>query len=889
MPIESVAVNKISGAYATEYAKTSISTTNFNSSEENIELKIHYSSSDNGAIGWLNYIELNTRRNLIMDSDYLLFRDATLLTNEVATFEISNASSDVLVWDVTDHANVKEMTINISNNTVSFNDSINELKEYIAFNNNSYLSPNLHAKIQNQNLHNTDANIEYVIVVHPEFITSAQRLAQLHLEKSNLKSIIVTPEQIYNEFSSGSQDVSAIRDFLRMLYKKPESQLKYLLLFGDGSYDPKERIINNTNYIPTYQSQNSTHPIYSYVTDDYFALLDDDEGLFNSTDQVDIGVGRFPVTTLAQADDLVKKVEVYISNEAFGSWRNNIVFVADDGDSQDGNTHMWQADSLANYISDNYDEINIHKIYLDNYYQESTTAGPRSPSAQYSINNRIDQGALLVNYTGHGSPLGWTKERILEVDQINSWNNINKLPLFMTATCKFSYFDDPENISAGEQVLLNSNGGAIGLLSTTRLVYSPPNYNLNSKFIRTLFNKDNGQYLRLGDIVKKTKVLSGSSTNNRNFILLGDPALRLAYPNYDINTTSIIDTLKALQEVTIEGQVESNGSILSSFNGELFVSVFDKEIIRTTLGQESCTPMPYRDQNKILYKGSASVIAGKFSFSFIVPKDIEYNFGLVKISYYALNDDDEFPADANGSIGKQDSIYIGGTVSDIDYDFYGPDINLFMNTRNFINGGVTDRNPILVADILDASGINTVGNGIGHDITAVLDGNTANVYVLNDFYVSKKDNFREGIIRFPFYNLEPGEHTIKLKVWDVFNNSSEKEISFYVIDEDEVIISNFTSYPNPFSNNTDIYFEHNQVNKQLDFKLDIYSITGVLIKSFETSIFNNLDYRVGPISWNGRDNYGRKVSPGVYFLNLGITLNNGQFTSKSKQIILLPY
>ncbi|HIE72729.1 MAG TPA: type IX secretion system sortase PorU, partial [Flavobacteriales bacterium] len=458
-------------------------------------------------------------------------------------------ASGIRVWDVSDPTTVSLLPTSLSGNILSFNDSLNELHQYLAFNSSAYLTPTLKGSISNQNLHNIFSDIEYVIVSHPDFLNAANRLANFHSNFDDLTSVIVTPQQIYNEFSSGMQDVSAIRDFLKMLYDRPNSELKYLLLFGDGSYDPKNRVPNNTNFIPTYQSVNSTHPTQTHVTDDFFGLLDDDEGLFIN-DLIDIGIGRFPVSTQTEANILVDKVEKYYAKESFGSWRNDIAFIADDGDANDGNTHMWQADSLSNYVADNYSDINIAKIYLDNYLQESTPGGPRSEATQNAINNKIDKGALLVNYTGHGGPLGWTQERILEVEQIKAWEN-NNLPLFMTATCKFSYFDDPEKKSAGEYVLLNANGGAIALLSTTRLVYSSPNYNLNTKFINVLFEKVNGEFPRLGDVFKKTKVLSGSGANNRNFTLLGDPALRLAYPEFNIETTLIADTLKALAEVTI--------------------------------------------------------------------------------------------------------------------------------------------------------------------------------------------------------------------------------------------------------------------------------------------------------------------------------------------------
>ena len=867
--------------YATEYAKEASNNSLFNSNSSNIDVNLEYSSGDSGAEAWLNYIEINARRELKLSGNYLTFRDVESQSDEIGKFEIENAS-EVSVWDVTNPTNVKFLQTNSSGSLVSFNDSLNSIKEYIAFNSSAYLTPTLHSSVANQDLHGISNNVEFVIVSHPDFLSAANRLADFHLEKDNMNSIVVTPQQIYNEFSSGMQDVSAIRDFLKHQYDKENSALKYLLLFGDGSYDPKNRVDNNTNFIVTYQSVNSTHPTQTYVTDDYFGLLDDDEGLFIN-DLVDIGIGRFPVATLKEANILVDKVERYYEKPSFGSWRNDVAFIADDGDANDGNTHMWQADSLANHLADNYDEINIQKIYLDNYYQESTPGGPRSSATQSAINNKVDKGALLINYTGHGGPLGLTQERILEVDQINKWSNIDNLPLFMTATCKFSYFDNPEEKSAGEYVLLNENGGAIALLSTTRLVFVGPNYNLNTKFIQNIFKKQDGELPRLGDLFKTTKVLSGTSANNRNFTLLGDPALRLAYPKYDVRTTIVSDTLKALSEVTIEGEIEEDGFFISDFNGTIYPTVYDKELIKTTLGQESCTPMPYRDQNNILYKGAATVTDGKFSFSFIVPKDIAYNYGAGKISYYAVSDD-EIPVDASGS---EKEFVIGGSADNVVYDYDEAELSLFINTRTFKDGGITDENPILIADVFDESGINTVGNGIGHDITAVLDGNTSNPYVLNDFYEAAKDDFTKGIINFPFYNLEKGEHTLTLKVWDVFNNSSEATISFVVSDENEFTIADYITYPNPFSTSTDIYFQHNKPNQNLDIVLEIYSITGVLVKRFEET-YNDDGYRVGPINWNGKDEYGGNLSVGMYIAKLNIYTDDGAFTSKSIRIILLP-
>lgn len=879
--ISNINISNIVYDYATEYAKRISNTHSYISNSDQLDVELKYNYSENNAIGWLDRIELNARRSLRMNTGFLNFRDVESVgDSELGKFEIKNSNSSTRVWDVTDPKNVKMMNTSLNGSVLSFIDSISSLNHYCAFN-NSFVKPNLLGKIENQNLHNISLDVNYAIISHPSFLSEANRLLEIHEYYDNLNSIVVTPQQIYNEFSSGMQDVVAIRDFLKMLYKRQNSKLEYALLFGDGSYDNKNRIANNTNFIPTFQSENSLSPVQSFVTDDFFALLDDDDGDLIS-DLVDIGIGRFPAKNLNEAKNLVDKVERYYSEESLGDWRNSITFIADDGDTRDGNLHMSDADKLANFLDTNNQNLNIEKIYLDNYLQESTPGGPRSPDAQQAINRSIDNGTFLINYSGHGGPLGWTQERILEIEQINNWTNKYRLPLFMTATCKFSCFDNPAKTSAGELVLLNPDGGAIALLTTTRLVYAFPNYKLNENFMNVFCEKNNGEFPTLGQLFKKTKVLSGSNTNSRNFTLLGDPALRLSYPKYNVETTYISDTLKALEEVTIYGKVvDSDGLLLGDFNGIVYPTVFDKEITSFTLGQESCTPMPYRNQNNIIYKGEASVYNGEFSFSFIVPKDIENNYALGKVSYYAVN---EFQDDASG---HDDSFIIGGLADNVIYDYEGPSVSLFMNTRDFVSGGMTNTNPILLADITDFSGVNTVGNGIGHDIIAILDNNRSNPFILNDYYTSDLDNYKSGVVSFPFEDLAAGEHTITLKIWDVFNNSSEKVISFYVTDGDIFTISNFLNYPNPFINNTEFYFQHNQSNQTLNVTIEIYSITGQHVKTLEDNFYDT-GYRIGPINWNGSNKYGQIVSSGLYIAKLNIKLDNEFYETKSIRIAITP-
>ena len=879
--LQSISVAQVDPHYTADYAKLSSNSITF-TGNANMEISISYNQPQNTSVGWLDYLELNVRRELRMSGNQMLFRDIQSIADSTnAKFVISNATSGISVWDVSEPINIIERNTDFSSNQISFIASSDSLKEYLAFNGNSYYSAELIGKIGNQNLHGSDEDVEYVIVSHPDFLSAANDLAQHHEQKNGIKTIVVTPQEIYNEFSSGAQDITAIRDFLRMFYKNPSNKLKYLLLFGDASYDPLSRIMNNTNFVPSYQSNNSVSPTQSYITDDYYGLLDDTEGHF-ANDLVDIGIGRFPVQTLMQANDMVQKVKDYGNKMSFGDWRNKVTFVADDGDADDGNTHMWQADSLANIIDDNYKNINIKKIYLDAYTQESTPGGPRSLDAQNAITESVEKGSFLINYSGHGGELGWSKERILEVAQINKWENENNLPLFVTATCEFSRFDDPDRVSAGEYVLLNKNGGAIALLSTSRLVYAAPNYFLNKQFVKVLFEKENGELPRLGDLFRQTKVNSGTALNNRNFTLLGDPALRLAYPDLSVSTTAIYDTISALGEVIISGQIEDeNGNLVSNFNGLVFPTVFDKEEVLNTLGQESSTPMPYRSQNNILYKGRASVSGGVFSFSFVVPKDIAYNFGNGKISYYAISADSLLDAS-----GYDESFIIGGTASDISIDYDGPDIQLFINNEHFISGGMTNENPLLFAILNDFSGINTVGNGIGHDIVAVLDEESNQSISLNDYYIADIDNYKSGELTYPFYDLEKGYHTLQLKVWDVFNNSSEETINFYVTNVENFSLSELLNYPNPFKDNTEFYFQHNRAGEFLDIELQIFDLSGKIVASINKNIYDN-GYRIGPINWNGTTNSGEKLGAGVYIYRFNVKAEDGTLESKAEKLIIL--
>jgi hypothetical protein len=859
------------------------------------------------SIGWLNYIELNARRQLTMSgsSNQMNFRDITSVkTGNVSQFIISNATTDLKVWDVTNPIDIKFQQGNLSGNLFDFTLQTNTLKEFCAFNGQSLPAPKAEGEIKNQNLHGL-AQSDFIIVTNPLFLEQANALADLHRKQDKMSVAVATTEEVYNEFSSGSQDVSAIRDFVRMFYTRAADSTKspkYLLLFGRGSYNLKAKI-NNTNFVPAYESGNSDSPTTSYPSDDFYGMLDTNEGAWDN-DMLDIGIGRLPVTSVNEATSMLNKIIKYTSVPetietgnscssdvcfGLGDWVNYVTYIADDEDNGD---HVKQADELSRKIDTAYDNYNIDKIYFDSYQQVSTPGGERYPDANAAFARRMDKGSLIVNYTGHGGPQGLAHERFLGFYDINSWKNKCKLPFFFTATCDFSLWDDPGLISAGELTLLNPDGGSIGLMSTTRVVYSGPNFVLNNFFYDHAFAiMPNGNRPRLGDLNMLTKNdMSPSDINHRNFSLLADPALTLNYPDYSVATTmvngvpvntSLADTVRALSEVTIQGEVrDKKGNVLTNFNGIIYPTVFDKASKISTLGNDAGSPViPFYLQKNILFKGKASVTNGLFSFSFIVPKDIAYNYGNGRISYYAHNGYE----DANGYFEK---FIVGGNDYSAKLDTKGPEIKLFMNDDKFVIGGITNSDPKIYAVLSDSNGINTAGSSIGHDITAVLDGNNAHPMVLNDYYESELNNYKSGTVRYPLTGLSEGNHTLTVKVWDVYNNSSSSSTEFIVSPSAKLALKHILNYPNPFTTKTSFFFEHNICCTNMDVQIQVFTISGKLVKTIRQRVAME-GFRSDAIDWNGTDEFGDKIGRGVYIYRLRVRTNSGETSEKFEKLVIL--
>jgi hypothetical protein len=889
-------IDYVSGSSTDYYAKKTDEQFSINPPQASNTIKIEYMIPNTGSEGWLDYLTMNARALLNMQGSSLRFRDSrTVGAGNITQYTINEVNSNCVVLDITDPVNAHAIEPDqLAGEQMKFTAESEDLCEFVVFDRSaSFSTPQIDGSeklgfVSNQNLHGF-SNVDYVIVTNGLFSSYAQQLAEFHQSLHGLNTIVVDQEKIFNEFSSGTPDVAAVRDFMRMLYNKAESVTgmpKYLLLFGDGSYDNKTTTSSNTNYILTYQSTNGIHPTHSFVSDDFFGLLDDNEGTVSGAEGLDVGIGRLPVKSQNEAQAAVDKIFNYANPDSYGSWRNVLCFI---GDDEDSGSHQEDASEMGDTIMEHYPVFNARKILLDAYEQISTVQGSRYPDVNQAIDERVNKGALIMNYSGHGNTNSLAHEAVVTMSQINSWNNLNRLPLFLTATCEFSRFDDYEFTSAGEQIFLNPEGGGIGLLTTTRMVYAGANFNLNSEFYRQVFKRDeNNDLFALGEIIMHTKNNISDSNNKRNFVLLGDPALKLAIPEYIVETDSVngvdvsvfTDTAGAASHITVTGHVEDReGNIMTDFNGTLYPYVFDKVMEYTTLGNDDCPPFPYKEQKNVLYSGKASIEDGYFSFEFIVPVDIAYYFDNGKISYYAESDN----ADAHGYF---DELIIGGSSDNIGSDVWGPDIELYMNNTDFVDGGITDEKPDMLAFVYDESGINTVGNGIGHDIVAVLDDNTADAIILNDYYEADLDSYQSGTITYPFRDLDAGMHSLRVKVWDVFNNSAESEISFMVANSSELVIEQLGNYPNPFTDQTCFTFTHNHAGEQLDVEIKIYTMNGGLIKTIYEQVYTS-GYTIDPICWQAGNSNGRTVEPGVYVYHVKVRAANGDVVNKFKKMVFV--
>ncbi len=843
---------------------------------DNLTFSLTYNGESNGKC-WLDYIQVQTRRKLKMHDSQLQFCDSrSVKANAISQFQIDNSSPSCRVWDVTSPFKPIGIESSMVLNLRIFKVSTDTLRRFIAF--DPLLNFPILEKVEivkNQNLHALAAP-DMLIITPQDFLPEAQRLASFHVHNDQMEVAVVKVSEIYDEFSGGIPDATAIRNFVRTIYQKSDPgnpKLKYLLLFGKGTYDNIHPTSSkNPCYIPTWQSSNSINPVASYTSDDYFGLLIGGE--------MDIGVGRIPCSTITQAKIAVDKMVAYASNLSIGNWRNVLCFV---GDDEDNNIHVSDSEQLANFVNQKYPEFSTEKIYLD-AYRKQTDPVMSYPDVNKAINDRIKAGTLIMNYVGHANVEEWAAEKVLTIADIDSWSNRNKLAIVVAATCEFGRWDLIDKESAGEHVLFNQSGGGVALFAANRMVYSSSNFEMNKSFFNNVFKKDKiGNNLCLGDIIRLAKNGIGQTMNSSKFGLIGDPAIRINAPAYNVNTLEInnqaseqlTDTLKPLSLVSVWGEIQNSiGEKLSGFTGHLYPTVYDKPVEVSTLGNNGQTPFNYKVQNSILFRGNATVKNGEFFYNFEVPKEINYRIGNGLIRNYS-NDNQN---DANGSVI---SLKFGGSPNLNSNDNTGPLIKLALDTKNFKGGDKVSKAPLLMVDLEDVSGINTTGSAVGHDITVIIDQQIDKLLVLNDYFQSGIDSYRSGNVIFQLPILTEGKHTLTFKVWDLANNSAEVEVQFRV--SPNLVINQVLAYPNPFRDYTDFVAEYNRFSEKTIVEIEIFNLQGIRV-DYIKSDSGSSGFSTQPIRWSPGSNNANLAS-GIYHYRYKLKTLDGYSEVKLGQLI----
>ncbi len=856
----------------------------------NSEFEITANYQAGGGSGNLDYLVLLYEGELSLTGNHLFFRSPEAIIEPTSTYMVGNATSESLVLDLTNPQDPSVQTFQLVGDQAVFGAESSSLKQYVILNGANFPVPSITEQVTNQNIKGYETP-QLLIITHQGWRAQAEQLAAFRAQNDQLSVSVVTPEEIYNEFSSGAQDVTAIRDYLKYLYEK-DPVLKYVLLFGRCSYDYKNVTNNNSNFVPTYESRNSLDPIFSHNSDDYFTFLDADEGSWEENlsgtggHLMDISVGRLPVSTPSEAQVVVDKLIHYATNPAtLGSWRQDIYYVADDGDF---NLHQRDADQLATMVDTASQDFNVNKIFLDAFPQEQTPNGESAQTVNQMIDEAVKKGALIINYTGHGSEFRWADETILNQNMIANWDNYDRLPFFVTATCEFGRHDDPVRISGAEKLITNPQGGAIGLVTTARPVFASKNFILNKAFYEVALNSGDEGYPTLGEIFQFVKNDSYTIVANRNFVLLGDPSMKLAYPQNNLIITDIErnqqspgDTVQALSLVRIAGEVvDPTGTPINSYQGSAEVTVFDKATVSETLGSDGGRVFTFQERNSVIFRGLASITAGKFEVNFRIPKNINYQIGKGKISLYGVSESGLVDAG-----GATISFVIGGSNKDAPVDNTPPVISLYMDDTSFRNGGSTGKNTMLIAEISDENGINISNIGFGQDITADL--NKEQSFILNDFYRADVDSYQSGTVNYPLSSLEEGNYTITLKAWDVYNNSNESSLDFVVVENPALALHRVLNYPNPFQASTTFQIDHNRAGSPLEVAIFIYDQKGQLVRTLSRE-FSSSPSSIDGITWQGTNSFGTPLKSGLYLYKVVVkSTTNGDKSEEYRKLVLI--
>lgn len=872
-------------------------------------VKLIFNKTGSAEAGYLDYIDLFYTRRLKLSGRQFQFRHPEAIQNN-AHFMVE-APAGTQIWDITDIYHISQLTLTEeAPERIGFSTHTDgKLHEYIAFDPTRCPSPLFIGKVKTQNLHELK-NISFVVFSYPAFLDQAQQIVQLHRERDGITAYAATTEEVYNEFSSGAKDPSAIRLFLKHLRDRSDEDKRptSLLLLGAASYDYKDLLGSVSDFVPSLESYGNNAEGAATPSEDNFGYLEDNAGTdpekYAPRGTLEVAIGRLPVHTVEEAQNMVEKIDIYSSRSYindpnqpnlsgnFGNWRNELAFVTDDGFEKNMETMILSND----YIQNNIPYIHLNKLYSDNYTRESSSVTSRIPELENAIREQVENGCLFIGYYGHSSWSTWSDERILTNDIIDSWKTSYTFPIMMASSCTFAYYDQINQVSGAERSVLKAHAGTIATVATSRQASTLAIEDIQKRFAESLINKAEGKISTIGEAFLYAKTTSSQGGTNK-FLLLGDPALRVALPEHNIETLRIngkeigsadLDTLKALSNITIEGQVvRHDRTRIEDFNGTLVVKIYDKSVLKSTLGlynprdQKYNPPVNYTDQNSLLFQGITEVNNGLFSFSFIVPKDIQYNFGNGRISYYAYSEN----SDANGSF---DDIIVGGFSENTVSDTTAPIVNLYINKNNYL-GGTVGEMPYLYAEISDKYGINTTGAGIGHDMTIILDNDLQKPIVVNNHFRYNTGSYKQGTLFYPLSNLEPGRHTAQLKVWNINNVSTTRTISFNVDGSSSFKVFDMKAVPNPARGEyVDFYFNHNGVGGGVErCEFNIFNLQGTHVAHLIYRISDLSGYSVGPLRWNLSSNTGKRLSAGMYICHMKAISPDGKVAQHSIKLVMV--
>jgi len=883
--------------------------------------RINFNSSAATKTAYLNYIKVEGKQKITIakDKNFTLLRSIDANSKNLA-YRIEEYFESLQVWDLSNPQEPKIQEI------IDGCFSSNELgiKEYalVDLDSKKFNGVSIIGEVAHQNLHSSTP-IDMIIVVPSGLKGYAEELADFRNSHDEMEVLVVTPEQIYNEYSSGTADATAIRLYMKQYYdryRNTETPLKYLLLFGDGNYDNR-KIDGSSSYLVSYETESSLVETSSTVCDDYFGFLDDSEGGkkdYNgrysiSSDKLDIGIGRLPVHQASDAESVVKKIIDYSSNYHYGNWKNTLCFLSDDDKISDSatdspNAHMIHNDQVISVIQDEqgHKEFIYQKIYLPAYTQSTTASGTDYPDAKKEFLETLQHGALLVNFAGHGSSSSITHEMLMTTSRASELNMKN-LPLWVTASCDISRWDADET-SMGETLLLNNNGGAIALISTVRVVYAQQNLSLNLAIAKNLFNRhSDGSRYRLGDIIKEAKISLGSDYNKLNFCLLGDPSLVLAYPEYEMEIASVDYDDK----VTIKGRVIDPGTkeTASEFNGLVYPTIYSgEETITADKGLYQEPIYSFNTRTKKIFTGRDVVSNGEFEFSFVMPKDIPEGSTEGLINLYACSENID---EAQGYYSN----FIVTTSSKASTDTIGPEINkIFINSGDFKNGDEVGPTPYFFAEVHDQSGFNATGNSIGHDVTLTVKctSNTmlaSKQYSLNNYLTTYTGDPTTGNVRYSIPSLADGEYDIIFKIWDSWNNSSSATLHIKVESRQKHNPVLIQAYPSPAVQGEQINFRvlHNMPESATEIRLQIYTQTGIkVLETVSSSNSSDIVYlnkgassvtdintalnadETSEFLGSSTMTWKASVAPGVYIYRVYLSSGGSESASESKLLMIKP-